>query len=71
MEWKLVATKGALVTGTFGHSAVYDRATQLIFVYGGYSLPVDSNSERKEVSSLLFSFNPDKKDWYVHSFVVV
>ena len=65
MEWKLVNTKGALVTGTFGHSATYDRAKDLVFVYGGYALLVDSTSERKEVSSMLFSFNPNTKIWYV------
>jgi len=65
MEWKLVNAKGALVTGTFGHSATYDRAKDLIFVYGGYTLLVDSTSDRKEVSSMLFSFNPNTKAWKV------
>ena len=51
------------MTGTFGHSAVYDRATGLVFIYGGFSLPVDSKSSKKKVSDSLFSFNPTTKYW--------
>lgn len=63
MEWQIIETKGALITGTFGHSAVYDRATDLVFIYGGYSFPVDSISPKKIVSNSLFSFNPTTKYW--------
>eukprot|EP00795_Rhopilema_esculentum_P012202 gene12202-2824_t len=65
LEWKIVTTNGALVTGTFGHSAVYDQSSGLIFVHGGFSLLVDSVETKKKVSSALFSFSPSKKTWTV------
>ena len=54
------------MTGTFGHSAVYDQSSGLIFVHGGFSLLVDSVETKKKVSSALFSFSPSKKTWYVN-----
>ena len=63
LVWSIVATKGAFVTGSFGHSAVYDVTSDLVYVYGGYSLPVDSNDIKRRVSSSLFTFSPTTKAW--------
>eukprot|EP00112_Aurelia_sp_Birch-Aquarium-sp1_P019547 Seg485.7_Seg485.4 transcript_id=Seg485.7_Seg485.4/GoldUCD/mRNA.D3Y31 product="putative protein tag-53" protein_id=Seg485.7_Seg485.4/GoldUCD/D3Y31 len=65
LVWSIVATMGAFVTGSFGHSAVYDVTSDLVYVYGGYSLPVDSNEIKRKVSSSLFTFSPTSKAWRV------
>eukprot|EP00794_Sanderia_malayensis_P005708 gene5708-6408_t len=64
-DWSVVETKGALVLGSFGHTAVYDVISDVIFVYGGYSYSTEDNGETKMVSDMMYSFSPAKKSWSV------
>ncbi len=58
-EWSIVPTKGYRVRGGFGHSAVYDEVTNLIYVYGGYGTTLTSNA----VINDLYSFDATARIW--------
>ncbi len=62
-EWSIVDAKGALMLGSYGHSAVYDVISDVVFVYGGFSYPTSGNSEMKKVSDMLYTFTPTTKSW--------
>ena len=53
-EWGIIETRGYPVKGGYGHSAVLDELTNLIFVYGGY-ISMSSNN--------LYSFEHQKGEW--------
>ena len=59
-EWSIVPTKGYRVRGGFGHSAVFDEVSSLIYVYGGY---VSTMSTTAAISNELYSFDPTGRIW--------
>ena len=59
-EWAIIETRGYPVKGGYGHSAVLDEATNLIFVYGGYS---SLSSSVAQLSNTLLSFDHLKFEW--------
>ena len=77
-EWGIIETRGYPVKGGYGHSAVLDELTNLIFVYGGY---VSMSSSVAQLSNNLYSFEHQKAEWtllaaspsyrYLHSATVV
>ncbi len=61
-EWSIVPTRGYRVHGGFGHSSVFDEASNLIYVYGGY---VSTMSTTAAISNELYSFDPTYRIWLV------
>ena len=59
-EWGIIETKGYPVKGGYGHSAVLDELTNLIFVYGGY---ISMSSSVAQLSNSLYSFEHQKGEW--------
>ena len=53
-EWSIIETNGYPVKGGYGHSAVFDKSTKKIFVYGGY---VSLSSTSSQLSSNLYAFD--------------
>merc|ERR1719193_303040 len=77
-EWNVIETNGYPVKGGYGHSAVFDKSTKKIFVYGGYiSISIDSS----QLSNTLYAFDIHASRWelrkpsyshrYLHSAVAV
>jgi len=62
MRWHSVRTKGALVKGGYGHTSVYDEATKIIYVYGGYH---SYGATDTVLVDLLYGYNPRHKSWLV------
>lgn len=60
-HWELVATRGAIVKGGYGHTSVYDRGTQRIYVYGGYH----SYGAEAALVDFLYAYNSWEYTWYV------
>ena len=60
MEWGIIETRGYPVKGRYGHSAVLDEYTNLIYVYGGLT-SVSSSSYK--LSSSLYSFEYQTGEW--------
>ena len=77
-EWGIIETRGYPVKGGYGHSAVLDEFTNLIFVYGGY---ISMSSSVAQLSNNLYSFEHQKGEWtmlrpspsyrYLHSATMV
>ena len=77
-EWSILETRGYPVKGGYGHSAVLDEFTNLIFVYGGY---ISMSSSVAQLSNNLYSFEHQKGEWkmlaaspsyrYLHSASIV
>merc|ERR550519_288165 len=59
-EWAIIETKGYPVKGGYGHSAVLDEMSNLIFVYGGY---ISMSSSVAQLSNSLYSFDHQKGEW--------
>jgi len=59
-EWAIIETKGYPVKGGYGHSAVLDELTNLIFVYGGY---ISMSSSVAQLANTLYSFDHLKFEW--------
>ncbi|XP_076363858.1 LOW QUALITY PROTEIN: attractin-like protein 1 [Tachypleus tridentatus] len=62
-SWKTVQTNGAIVKGGYGHTSVYDEATQFIYVHGGYH----SQGEWGEVVDVLYAYHPFHQSWTILS----
>ena len=60
MEWQMIETRGYPVKGGYGHSAVLDEYTNLIYVYGGY---ISVSSSVAQLSNNLYSFEHQKGEW--------
>ena len=60
MEWGIIETRGYPVKGGYGHSAVLDEYTNLIYVYGGY---ISVSSSVAQLSNNLYSFEHQKGEW--------
>ncbi|XP_045109303.1 attractin-like protein 1 isoform X1 [Portunus trituberculatus] len=75
--WSTVETRGAIVKGVYGHTAVWDPATALVYVHGGL-LSHDSTSQ---VIATLMTYDPIMQKWklknpapvprFLHSAVLV
>jgi len=57
MEWSIVDTTGAKLKGRFGHSANYDRQTDIVFVFGGYIV--------RHLTADLLLFHVSESKWSV------
>jgi len=78
MEWGIIETRGYPVKGGYGHSAVLDEYTNLIYVYGGY---ISVSSSVAQLSNNLYSFEHQKGEWtllsespsyrYLHSATII
>ena len=64
MEWGIIETRGHPVKGGYGHSAVLDEYTNLIYVYGGY---ISVSSSEAKLSNNLYSFEYQKGEWTILS----
>ena len=53
-DWNVIETQGYPVKGGYGHSAIFDKSTKKIFVYGGY---VSISSSAAEISNSLYAFD--------------
>ena len=60
MEWQMIETRGYPVKGGYGHSAVLDEYTNLIYVYGGY---ISVSRSEAKLSNNLYSFEYQKGEW--------
>ncbi|UYV73510.1 ATRN [Cordylochernes scorpioides] len=60
-QWELVATRGAIVKGGYGHSSTYDRVTQRIYVYGGYH----STGTEAALTDFIYAYNPWERVWMI------
>ena len=60
MEWGIIETRGYPVKGGYGHSAVLDEYTNLIYVYGGY---ISVSRSVAKLSNNLYSFEYQKGEW--------
>lgn len=58
-HWELVQTRGAIVKGGYGHTSVYDRGTQRIYVYGGYH----SYGAEAALVDFLYAYNSWEYTW--------
>jgi len=62
-QWSVVASTGALVQGSYGHSSVWDPLTKRIYVYGGYQ---SESSSTYGLTDAFYSFDPAGKVWRTH-----
>ena len=53
-EWNVIETQGYPVKGGYGHTAVFDKSTKKIFVYGGY---ISVSSSSAQLSNSLYAFD--------------
>lgn len=58
-SWTTVETRGAVVNGVYGHTAVWDPVTALVYVHGGL-LSIVSTSH---VVPYLMTYDPIKQKW--------
>ena len=58
-RWSVVGTGGAVVAGRYGHTAVLDPATRLIWVHGG----LVSATATSNVVDHLLAYNHGTKKW--------
>ncbi|XP_067125746.1 attractin-like protein 1 [Centruroides vittatus] len=75
-NWELTSTRGAIVKGGFGHTSVYDKRTERIYVYGGYH----SFGSESALVDFLYAYNVWQREWklltpshshrYLHSAVI-
>jgi len=59
-EWNVIATQGYPVKGGYGHSAVFDKSTKKIFVYGGY---ISVSGTSSQLSNSLYAFDIHASRW--------
>ncbi|XP_071548836.1 attractin-like protein 1 isoform X2 [Panulirus ornatus] len=62
-SWTTVETRGAVVNGVYGHTAVWDPETALVYVHGGL-LSIVSTSH---VVPYLMTYDPIKLKWKLRS----
>ncbi|XP_078668926.1 attractin-like protein 1 [Branchiostoma floridae x Branchiostoma belcheri] len=77
-KWRSVATSGAAVSGSYGHTSVYDPVSGKIYIHGGYTV---LKKNRYTVSDFTFAFDPETAQWsvlpgsgvprYLHSAVTI
>ena len=58
--WETIIPKGAILKGRTGHSATYDKGTNKIFVFGGFTSAYAMITEFD-----LIIFDVAKESWYV------
>lgn len=58
-SWKVVEAEGAVVSGTYGHTAVWDPETSYVYVHGGLKTATSS-----QVVAHLLAYEPFKYKWY-------
>ena len=58
-RWAVVNTKGASLTGMYGHTAVWDKTTSLVYVHGG----LVSVSATSQVVPVLLTYDPHSHVW--------
>ncbi|XP_076062898.1 attractin-like protein dsd isoform X2 [Oratosquilla oratoria] len=58
--WVTVETKGAVVSGGYGHTAVWDPQTALVYVHGGL---LSQAPRANHVSPALMTYDPFKHIW--------
>ena len=56
-RWKILESNGALIEGVYGHSAVWDPDTSLVYIYGGLK------SDTNRIVSDLLTFDPFQNKW--------
>ncbi|XP_022664548.1 attractin-like isoform X3 [Varroa destructor] len=61
VKWELVQTRGAVVKGGFGQSAVYDERSQQVLIFGGYH----STGNAGSVVDYLYSYRPSTRSWSI------
>ncbi|CAH1259216.1 ATRNL1 [Branchiostoma lanceolatum] len=61
-KWRSVVTSGAAVSGSYGHTSVYDPTSGKIYVHGGYTV---LKKNRYTVSDFTFAFDPETSQWSV------
>jgi len=54
--WSFPPTNGVWIGGLFGHSSVYDTASNTIFVHGGYT-----SSPKNKLSSSTYAYDPVRR----------
>ncbi|XP_069172715.1 attractin-like protein 1 isoform X2 [Procambarus clarkii] len=62
-SWVTVETRGAVVKGVYGHTALWDPVTALVYVHGGL-LSIVSTSH---VVPYLMTYDPMKQKWKLRS----
>ena len=67
--WSLVETRGAIVSGGYGSSSVYDADAGLVYIHGGHvtssSGIYGSSTTVGSVSDSLLQYNPVLREWCV------
>uniref|UniRef100_F7FYQ6 Attractin n=2 Tax=Ornithorhynchus anatinus TaxID=9258 RepID=F7FYQ6_ORNAN len=76
--WTILATKGALVQGGYGHSSVYDAKTRSVYVHGGYKA---FSANKNRLADDLYKFHVETHMWtilkdsrffrYLHTAVII
>lgn len=57
--WTTVETRGAVVSGVYGHTATWDPITSLVYVHGGLL----SHDSASHVVPTLATYDPAKHKW--------
>ncbi|KAB7494399.1 Attractin-like protein 1 [Armadillidium nasatum] len=57
-NWKVIEAEGAVVSGTYGHTAVWDPETSYVYVHGGLKTATSS-----QVVAHLLAYDPFKYKW--------
>lgn len=58
-NWETIDTRGAVVSGVYGHTAVWDPVTSLVYVHGG----LHSVTSTSQVVPYLMTYDPVKHIW--------
>ncbi|XP_069986395.1 attractin-like protein 1 isoform X2 [Penaeus vannamei] len=58
-NWETIETRGAVVSGVYGHTAVWDPVTSLVYVHGG----LHSITSTSQVVPYLMTYDPVKHIW--------
>jgi len=55
--WNIITTKGYPVSGSYGHTAIWEPSLQRIYVFGGYRLGETA------LANSLHAYDPISRVW--------